>query len=302
MWRLRNGNNSLCAAGAMGLHERRNLIEVWRLPDFPQLEFRRGISVARPVARHWHDEYQLCLIESGTGELKYRGKSFPTPPASLFIVHPGEVHSNRAGEVEGCSYRDLFTSAELVRRLAAEVQGKDGGLPYFQPVVVTDPFIIRQYLKLHLAFERPSSKLEREARLLGLLAGLVSRFAENKSVTRTPVAERCAVHRACDYLVEHHAENVSLETLASIAALSPFHFHRVFSAQFGIPPHQFQTLVRLSRVKKLLRQGWSIPQAASQTGFFDQSHLNRHFKRLVGVTPGQYRLSSKNVQDASLPQ
>jgi AraC-like DNA-binding protein len=65
-----------------------------------------------------------------------------------------------------------------------------------------------------------------------------------------------------------------------------------------MPPHQFQTLVRVSRAKALLREGWSIPQAASQVGFFDQSHFNRHFKRIIGVTPGQYRVSSKNVQDA----
>jgi AraC-like DNA-binding protein len=189
-----------------------------------------------------------------------------------------------------------------MRRAAAQVQGKDRGLPFFHAVVVSDPDIIRQYLKLHFAFEHPSSNLERQTLLLGLLASFIARFAEVNIIKRSPGAARRGVRRACDYLVEHHAENVSLENLARIAALSPFHFNRVFSAQFGMPPHQFQTLVRLSRAKKLLRQGWSIPQAASQTGFFDQSHLNRHFKRLVGVTPGEYRLSSKNVQDAALPQ
>lgn len=234
--------------------------------------------------------------------MKYRGHSFTTPPAGLFIIHPGEVHSNRAHGSKGCSYRDLFVGTELMRRAAVQVQGKERGLPFFSTVVVFDRDVIRQYLELHFACEHQSSKLERQALLLNLLTTLITRFAEDKVVARSSRSERSALKSACDYLVEHHAENVSLENLARIAALSPFHFNRVFSAQFGMPPHEFQTLVRVSRAKALLREGWPIPQAASQAGFFDQSHLNRHFKRLVGVTPGQYRLSSKNVQDSSLPQ
>ena len=65
-----------------------------------------------------------------------------------------------------------------------------------------------------------------------------------------------------------------------------------------MPPHAFQTQVRVARAKALLLRGWPISQAAAHTGFADQSHLTRHFKRLVGVTPGQYRQGSKNVQDA----
>jgi AraC-like DNA-binding protein len=286
----------------MELNERRNVIKVWRAQDFPQLELRQGFAVARPVPRHWHDEYQLCLIQSGSGELKYRGHSFTTPPAGLFIVHPGEVHSNRAYDSTGCSYSDLFIGTEMMRRAAAQVQGKERGLPFFSTVVVSDQDVIKQYLELHFAFEHLSSNLERQSLILDLLASLIARFAEDSRLARSFSSERRALKSACDYLVEHHAENVSLENLARIAALSPFHFNRVFSAQFGMPPHQFQTLVRVSRAKALLREGWPIPQAASQAGFFDQSHLNRHFKRLVGVTPGQYRLSSKNVQDASLPR
>lgn len=278
--------------------ERRNVIEVWRLDDFPQLELRRGFSVARPVPRHWHDEYQICLIQSGSGELKYRGRSFITPPSAFFIVHPGEVHSNLAHEGEGCSYRDLFIGPELMRRAASEVKGRDCDPPFFNTVIVSDPNMVRQYLGLHYAFERTSSRLERESLLLKFLASLISRFAEKSCVAPALMDGRGSLRRACEYLVEHHAENIRLENLARIAALSPFHFNRLFAAQFGMPPHQFQTLVRVSRAKRLLREGWSIPQAASQAGFFDQSHFNRHFKRVIGVTPGQYRSSSKNVQDA----
>jgi AraC-like DNA-binding protein len=285
----------------MRSNEKRDLIEVWRPHDIAQIELRRGFGVARPVPRHWHDEYQLCLIQSGPSELRYRGNNFPTPPASLFLIYPGEVHSNRAHDSLGCSYRTLFVEAELMRRAAAEVRQEESELPFFPTAVLFDRDIIRRYLEVHFALERPSSSLERQSLLLDLLAALITRFGENRPAPRGFGSEHQAVSRAFEYLVEHCIENVSLSSLARIANLSQFHFTRVFSEHFGMPPHAFQTQLRVSRAKQLLLRGCSISEIAFLTGFADQSHLARHFKRLVGVPPGQYALSSKNVQDRSKP-
>lgn len=282
--------------------ERRGVIEVWRPPELPELELRRGFGVSRPVPRHWHEEYQLCLVQAGSGDLVYRGDNLLTPPASLFIVHPGEVHSNRAHGSEGCSYRTIFAGAGLVQRAAEELGRRESAPPFFPAAVVFDRDVIRRYLEVHSAFERPASGLERQSALLDLLTLLVGRFAERRA-TRPPRpgAERRAVARAREYLFEHYAENVSLDELARVANLSPFHFSRVFAGELGMPPHAFQIQLRVERAKALLRDGWPIPQVASHTGFADQSHLTRHFKRLAVVTPGQYARNSKNVQDSPRP-
>lgn len=285
----------------MNLSEKRELIKVWRPADLYQLELRRGFSIARPVPRHWHEEYQFCLIQAGAGELIYRGQSLETPPASLFIVHPGEVHSNRAFYNAGCSYRTVFLDVELMRRAAADIFGKEQALPFFKTAVVFDSDVIRQYLNLHLSFERPLEPgLRRQTLLLDFLAVLISRFAAERRAQPAFGQERHAVTRACEYLSEHYAENVSLEELASIANLSPFHFNRVFAEQMGLPPHAFQTQLRVLRARQLLRQGYSISAVAAQTGFADQSHFTRHFKRLMVITPGQFVQHSKNVQDYSI--
>jgi AraC-like DNA-binding protein len=282
----------------MELDEKREVIKIWRPQDLTQLELRRGFSVARPVPRHWHEEYQLCFIQSGPSELNYRGRSLQTPPISLFMVHPGEVHANRCYDGVGCNYRTIFVDTELMRRAATEVYGKEQELPFFPTAVVFDEDLIGQYLTLHAALEQASSSLERQVLLLNLLAALILRFAENRPTLRSVGLERRAIKRACDYLTEHYAENVSLETLAGIANLSPFHFSRLFAEQFGMPPHAFQTQLRVLKAKTLLRQGWTISQAATETGFADQSHFTRHFKRLMVFTPGHYIQNSKNVQDS----
>ena len=273
-------------------------IEVWRPAELPNLELRRGFGVSRPVPRHWHEEYQFCLVQFGSGELKYRGASYLTPPASLFMVHPGEVHSNLAHQSSGCSYRTMFVGPELMRTAAAEVFGRDSSvLPFFPATVTSDTDIIDKYLSVHYAMEQPSSALNRENALMDLLSGLMGRFADRRATVRSCGRERRAMKVASAYLREHFAENISLTKLAQVAGLSPFHFGRVFTQEFGMPPHAFQTQLRVSRAKTLLRLGWPIAAAACEAGFADQSHLNRHFKRLVEPSPGRYRSSSKNVQD-----
>jgi transcriptional regulator GlxA family with amidase domain len=54
------------------------------------------------------------------------------------------------------------------------------------------------------------------------------------------------------------------------------------------PPRQRQTQVRVRRAKSLLRAGLPIALVAAEAGFYDQAHLTRHFKRIVGLTPGRY--------------
>lgn len=272
-------------------------IEVWRPPDFAQLELRRGVAVAGAVPRHWHEEYQFCLIQAGEGELTYRGSNHPTPPASLFIVHPGEVHSNRSYDRHGCSYRAVYLETALLGNAAAELSGKNTTTPFFPGAVVSEPELLSHYLRLYRTLEQPAARLEREARLLEFLSELITRFAEQRLVLRKVGLEPQAVKRACEYLRAHFVENVSLEKLANLAGLSPFHFHRVFAEHTGLPPHAYQNQLRVFRAKELLRQGDAVSLAAVQAGFFDQSHLTRHFKRLVGIPPGRYQEGSKNVQD-----
>ncbi len=73
-----------------------------------------------------------------------------------------------------------------------------------------------------------------------------------------------------------------------MAGLSPFHFLRSFREQVGLPPAAYQTHRRVAAAKRLVRNGCSIADSAAEAGFADQSHLSRHFQRIVGTTPGKY--------------
>ena len=89
---------------------------------------------------------------------------------------------------------------------------------------------------------------------------------------------------------------VPLGTLATYAGLSAFHLCRVFGEAVGMTPHAYQTQVRVRYAKSLLSAGLPIGLAAVEAGFYDQAHLTRHFKRIVGLTPGRYVKDTTNAR------
>ncbi len=108
------------------------------------------------------------------------------------------------------------------------------------------------------------------------------------------------MRRVRDYLHDHLAEQVTLDDIARLARLSPFYLLRVFGAATGMPPHTYQTQLRIRRAKELLRAGLPIAETAYLVGFADQSHLTRHFKRSVGVPPGQFAATARMFKTSRL--
>ena len=95
--------------------------------------------------------------------------------------------------------------------------------------------------------------------------------------------------------VEEHLAGPTLEHLAAVARLSVYHFARQFKAATGLPPHQYVIARRVERAKLLLQGGsdLSLAEVAARAGFSDQSQFCQHFKRQVGVTPGQFRTPAR---------
>jgi AraC-like DNA-binding protein len=97
-------------------------------------------------------------------------------------------------------------------------------------------------------------------------------------------------NRVCDFIESHISEKISLDALSSMAGLSPHHFARAFQQSLGIPPHRYLLRRRLEHVEQMLRHTQlPLSHIALAVGFSDQSHLNRHFRRLTGMSPSLAR-------------
>jgi AraC family transcriptional regulator len=106
---------------------------------------------------------------------------------------------------------------------------------------------------------------------------------------------RSRLRAVIEYIEEHLNDSPTLEQLATVARLSPYHFARQFRAATGLPPHQYLIMRRVDRAQQLLgaETGVSLAEVAAHVGFSDQSQFSRHFKRLVGVTPGRFRTPAR---------
>jgi AraC family transcriptional regulator len=100
-----------------------------------------------------------------------------------------------------------------------------------------------------------------------------------------------------DYIMANLHRSPTLEEMAAMVGLSPYHFARQFKAASGLPPHQFLITRRVERAQQLLREkgNLSLAEVAIDVGFSDQSQFCFHFKRIVGATPGRFRVSAKST-------
>lgn len=262
----------------------------WREPALSNLELLRATYITHAFAPHTHDGYAIGVIESGAEQFKYRRSVHVAPRGSIVVINPGEMHTGEAATEQGWTYRMLYPDVSLLQRAASEVAGKQQDIPFFPSPVVDDAMLATQLLRLHAMLESSPSALERDSRFLWVLAQLIVRHADAHPHTslRPLRGQHIWVQQVRAYLEDHYAENVSLEQLASFVNVSPFHLLRVFRDVVGLPPHNYLTQVRVRRARQLLQASLRPAEVALAVGFTDQSHLTKHFKSLVGVTPALY--------------
>jgi AraC-like DNA-binding protein len=268
-------------------------------PQVYDIAFIHAAFVTHAFPWHVHDYYALGVIEAGRQTFSCRGAKHRTPPGGIFVIHPDEPHTGEPAIETGFTYRTFYPSAELMARAATELAGREHAMPFFPAPVIVDAALSRQLVALHRALIGPTSALEGETRLLETFALLIARHAERRGAARRLGQERAAVRRARDYIHAHYDRDLSLHEIADAVNLSPFYLARVFRAEVGMPPHAYLESVRIREAQRRLLDGASLADVAYATGFADQSHFTRRFRRCIGVTPGVYLGQRKMVQDAS---
>jgi len=176
----------------------------------------------------------------------------------------------------------------LVRNIAEE-HSASGAVELPEKYGEVDPQItyICRALWAEATAGNPSGSLFGES----LATALAVRLLKNYSVRSVPSEPqgRLSPRRwklVRDFVEENLGSDIGLAEMAAVAGLSPYYFSRCFKATIGITPHQYLIERRVAHAKQLLQHSpLSVSQIAAQCGFADQSHLTRHMKRLLGVTP-----------------
>jgi len=265
-----------------------NRCDLWGVAGLPGVVLMRADLTDHEFSPHVHDELVIAVTDQGGAEVDSRGGHDIAEVGTTLAFNPGEPHAGRLGCSTRWRYRAFYFDAQALDRLAADLEMPREALPGFCMNKLNDPGITAALQGLHAATEAEASLLDRQAGLLSAMAELFRRHGSPRPRVRPLGEERSRMARVADYLREHYAEAITLEQLAAVAGMSAFHLARSFKKAIGLPPHVFLTQLRLQQAKRLLARGVGLAEAAAAVGFYDQSALSRHFKKIYGVTPGQY--------------
>lgn len=264
-------------------------IKLWRIPHLDNIELLHAAYVTQTFTRHFHENFAVGVIEHGALGFSYQGEHVIAPFGSISLAFPGETHDGHAVTSQGWQYRMFYLDISLLEKAYLEISGTKRCLPFFRPGVIHDDYLASIILHLHYSLEGTAySRLEQESQLLWMLIQLIMRHADKPPTMQSIGKEHESIRRVRTYIHDCYRENMSLTHLSLIAHLSPFHLIRTFRDEVGLPPHRYLMQVRTMEAKRLISRGCSIAHAAYETGFADQSHLTRHFKRIYGMTPGHY--------------
>ncbi|MCE5189177.1 MAG: AraC family transcriptional regulator [Eubacteriales bacterium] len=244
----------------------------------------QGVMQAFPS--HFHEHYVVGFIERGQRNVCCRGERYKTAPGDLLLFNPGENHACEGAADQPLDYRCLNIAPDVMAKAAREIFGEDR-LPVFTQSVVFHCELMGDLRELHAMILRGEKGVQKEEKFFFLLEQILREYAQVKAPSQPE--RRAEVQAVCNYLTAHLDETVSLDALASLAGLSKYHLLRSFTRETGITPYSYLETLRIDRAKALLKQGETPANVAQETGFSDQSHFSNTFKRLIGLTPGQYR-------------
>ena len=244
------------------------------------VELYRAHTVRRAFEPHTHAAFGLGAVEAGVERFRYRGAEHLAPADTLVLMNPDELHTGRAETSAGWRYRMVYVDAPVLEQLGG------GRGWWFADAVGHDAPRARRVSRLLRQLWQAHEPLALDGLLLDVLLELrplarVARPLRDAGTLRfAPVLEQ---------LRERLAERITLDELATVAGLSPFHFLRQFKRVHHATPQQMLMALRLFEAKRLLAGGEAPAQVAAAVGLTDQAHLTRAFARRYGVTPARYQ-------------
>ncbi|GAB3139559.1 AraC family transcriptional regulator [Microbispora hainanensis] len=255
---------------------------------------------------HAHSEYAVAAIERGVEAVRYRGATEHAPAGSLLLLDADTIHAGRPGIAEGWDYRVFYIPQPLLVELA-------GHRPAFSSPTPHDPRLAARLIRLHRRQDQTSlaAQEEFEALCSEILARYTRRgiapapsapirTAPSGPIRTAPLgpirtAPLGPIQKVQRHLAEDLRRTPSLDELAQVAGLPRFQLLRAFRRETGVTPHGYLLQLRLRCAQQLLTAGHTVARAAAESGFYDQAHLHRHFRRTFAATPG--RFARNDVQD-----
>jgi AraC family transcriptional regulator len=235
-----------------------------------------------------HDEMTIAAVTGGTFQYRTRAGSAVLVPGALMLGNAGSCFQCGHEHAQGDRCLAFHFDPAHFECVAADVgaRASEFNAPSLPPLPQLLPLLADAETA---CAERDSNGMEEIGiRLTGAVMHLLAQT--RRPARRVSARDEQRVTQAVRRIERQPDERLSLSALARAVNLSPYHFLRCFRAVTGVTPHQFVLRTRLNRAALRLRSSRApISTIAFDKGFNDLSTFNRRFRRLMGMSPGEYR-------------
>lgn len=265
----------------------RATVRAWRPRLAGVVEVLHAHFPSHAYPSHTHDAWTVLIVDEGAVRYDLDRHEHGLAQAQVSLLPPHVPHDGRSVLPNGFRKRVLYLAPD---RLDEGLIGAAVDQPEY-----VDPLLRHRIHQLHGVLEDGLEDLEAQSRLALIeerlqqhlrrqMAGRAERYADGATGRRdTGVAADLR-----DLLDAHVRDGITLQDAAKLVHAHPAHLVRAFSREYGMPPHRYLTGRRVDLARRYLLDGRPAAEVATLAGFYDQSHLNRHFRKMLGVTPARF--------------
>ncbi|GIF07960.1 AraC family transcriptional regulator [Actinoplanes siamensis] len=251
-------------------------IHAWRPPLDGVVEVLHASFGSHAYPMHAHDAWTLLLVDNGAVRYDLDRHERGAYGRLVTLLPPKVPHNGAAADGHGFRKRVLYLEpAQLPDRLI--------GAAVDEPALL-DPGLHRMISTVHRLIRSPGDEPAADDLLAVSLERLRTRLADHQAPPPHPGAAR----NLRDLLESHLVGGLSLRAASGELHFTPAHLVRSFRREYGMTPHQYVISRRVDLARRLILSGHPLSAVAVRSGFYDQPHLVRHFKRILGVVPSRF--------------
>ncbi|MFN5493359.1 MAG: AraC family transcriptional regulator [Bacteroidota bacterium] len=267
---------------------------ITQLNLFDGIAHKQAQFLNRHFPLHFHHEWSLAWIETGSEWLIMHNREILLPSGSFVLIPPYAAHANKGNPDAFWKYRSIYMNRDAFAYLHLSNGMANENMTQLSYQISRNPLLIPSFKSLT---QNEMSKPMMENEIKKLFSIFFKSILAEKKQTKNEEKKGIHLDEIIGFMNETFRDKMTLDQLSKKFAIDKFRLLRYFRSLAGLTPQEYLTALRIEHAKKLLYGNFPLVEVSFESGFYDQSHFNHTFLKYVGMSPGNYRKRCNILQD-----